>query len=115
MAEVIFRDVRHSVESCSHISSYPILTKDINHYKMVGPCFFMPQSASKQVRDQCSAVYFISQLPKQPAAAMGASDMSEMEREFMRAPDDSSDESDDDEEALNQCSDDDSELAPEDF
>ncbi|CAL8465585.1 g5121 [Coccomyxa elongata] len=56
-----------------------------------------------------------AQMPKQPAAAMGASDMSEMEREFMRAPDDSSDESDDDEEALNQCSDDDSELAPEDF
>ena len=59
--------------------------------------------------------YFFLQAPKQAAAAMAAGDMSEMEREFMRAPDDSSEESDDDEEALNQCSDDDSELAPEDF
>ncbi|EIE22950.1 hypothetical protein COCSUDRAFT_63347 [Coccomyxa subellipsoidea C-169] len=50
----------------------------------------------------------------QGSGALAGVDMSELEREFMRAPDDSSDESDDDE-ALNHCSDDDSELALEDF
>ncbi len=53
-------------------------------------------------------------LVEQGSGALAGVDMSELEREFMRAPDDSSDESDDDE-ALNHCSDDDSELALEDF
>jgi len=49
----------------------------------------------------------------QGPAGLAAGDMSEMEREFMQRPDESSD--DDDEEALNHCSDDDSELAADDF
>lgn len=51
----------------------------------------------------------------QGPAGLTAADMSEMEREFMQRPDDSSDDDDDDEEALNHCSDDDSELAADDF
>ncbi len=79
-------------------------------------CFYIPIIASPdKIRGRFLDPYFFLQAPKQAAAAIAAGDMSEMEREFMRAPDDSSEESDDDEEALNQCSDDDSKLAPEDF